>query len=79
VSAVFDSRHIAGYRNDDSRLLRVDNKPPKLWLEAMNSVNMCVMVDFEEEPKYECPADTRKSTKKNQATWYGSEVCPRHF
>ena len=27
-------------------------KDAKLWLEGMKSVNICVVVGFEEEPKY---------------------------
>ena len=36
----------------------------KLWLEGMNSVSMCVLVYFEEEPSYRCPIDKNMKEKE---------------
>ena len=36
----------------------------KLWLEGMNSVSMCVLVCFEEEPPYRCPIDKNIKEKE---------------
>jgi hypothetical protein len=29
----------------------------RLWLEGMNSVSVCILVCFDEEPRYQCPVD----------------------
>jgi hypothetical protein len=29
----------------------------RLWLEGMNSVSICMLVSFDEEPRYRCPVD----------------------
>jgi hypothetical protein len=32
-------------------------KDATMWLEGMSSVSLCVLVGFEEEPRYQCPVD----------------------
>src|SRR4051794_15834119 len=29
----------------------------RLWLEGMSSVSMCMLVSFDEEPRYQCPVN----------------------
>jgi hypothetical protein len=36
----------------------------RLWLEGMSSVSLCVLVSFEEEPPYQCPADANMDEEK---------------
>lgn len=36
----------------------------RLWLEGMNSVSMCMLVSFDEEPRYQCPVNDNMKMKK---------------
>ena len=54
----------------------------KLWLEGMRTVSMCVLVGFEEDPKYSCPVDNNMSKKKFRKLGFPDnlwEVQPKHI
>jgi hypothetical protein len=36
----------------------------RLWLEGMNSVSMCMLVSFNEEPRYQCPVNDNMKKKR---------------
>jgi hypothetical protein len=36
----------------------------KLWLEGMSSVSLCLLVSFEEQPRYQCPVDVNMDEEK---------------
>ena len=53
----------------------------KLWLEGMSSVSLCVLVSFEEKPRYQCPVDDNMDEEKFKKLGFPdpSELKPKHF
>jgi hypothetical protein len=56
-------------------------KDAKLWLEGMNSVSLCVLVSFEEEPRYRCPVDYNMDEEKFKRLGFPDprDLKPKHF
>jgi len=56
-------------------------KDARLWLEGMSSVSLCVLVSFEEEPRYQCPVDGNMDEKRFKKLGFPepSELKPKHF
>jgi len=52
-----------------------------LWLEGMSSVSLCVLVSFEEEPRYQCPVDDNMDEDKFKKLGFLDlgELKPNHF
>jgi hypothetical protein len=53
----------------------------KLWLEGMSSVSLCVLVSFEEKPRYQCPVDGNMDEEKFKKLGFPDpwELKPEHF
>jgi hypothetical protein len=53
----------------------------RLWLEGMSSVSLCVLVSFEEEPRYQCPVDANMDEEEFKKLGFPDpwELGPEHF
>ena len=53
----------------------------KLWLEGMSSVSLCVLVSFEEKPRYQCPVDGNMDEEEFKRLGFPNpwEIKPEHF
>ena len=53
----------------------------RLWLEGMSLVSLCVLVSFEEEPRYQCPVDDNMDEEKFKKLGFPNpwELKPKHF
>ena len=53
----------------------------RLWLEGMSSVSLCVLVSFEEEPRYQCPVDDNMDEEKFKKLGFPDpwELKPKDF
>jgi hypothetical protein len=53
----------------------------RLWLEGMSSVSLCVLVSFEEEPRYRCPVDNNMDEEEFKKLGFPDpwELKPEHF
>jgi hypothetical protein len=53
----------------------------RLWLEGMSSVSLCVLVNFEEEPRYRCSVDDNMDEEEFKKLRFPDpwELKPEHF
>jgi hypothetical protein len=66
-----------GFSEDYEALI----KGARLWLEGISSVSLCVLVSFEEEPRYQCPVDDNMDEEKFKKLGFPDpwELKPKHF